>query len=523
MQAGLVGHAQFAGDVEPQSGAFAGGGEERPEQLFGHAVGDARSAVGDVERRVALFVGIGADPDPRRFARHPPVHQRVVHQRGEHLLQLAAIHHRRDGAGRCGGVQLVVVERMAVAILLGEVADEAGQFHLLGLRAFAPGQAEHVFDDAVHAQGLLVDDFQQAAVGFGNVARFLQQLGRVADRGQRIADLVGQAGGEAAEGGQGQRFGAARQLRGVVEEHQHLLALRQQAGEARQDFRQVGGELQRLRIRLALVAPALEARGELRGGQQQVAPAVVEVAQLQHRRLVGQLDLASAIHQQHAGAHAADDQLVDLGEVGHLAAAAFGQLLAGQHLPADLVGQGGHGHVAGGEHHDFGQRPGRRAVAEQAPQVFARKRCRCRRRHSQAQPDRQQERGRADVEQQHHRDPGAGVRQRMHRQHGGHDVGRRADQRLGADFATTAAGEQDQRRNQVGDRHHPAEQGMARFAHQPADRTEQHQAEQGRLEHAIQGEQVQLATDGVLRAFAGGRVRHWPEVCAMPACRNATR
>ena len=55
---------------------------------------------------------------------------------------------------------------------------KADQFDALGLRAFAPGQAEDVLHDAVHARALLVDDLQQAAVGVGQVVGFLQQLRR---------------------------------------------------------------------------------------------------------------------------------------------------------------------------------------------------------------------------------------------------------------------------------------------------------------------------------------------------------
>ena len=64
-----------------------------------------------------------------------------------------------------------------------------------------------------------------------------QQLRRVADRRQRIADLVGEAGREAAERRQGQRLGVAREQRGVVEEDQRLVAVGEQAREARHALR----------------------------------------------------------------------------------------------------------------------------------------------------------------------------------------------------------------------------------------------------------------------------------------------
>ena len=54
---------------------------------------------------------------------------------------------------------------MAFAVLVDELPDEADQVDVLGVGALAPGQAQHALDDAVHAQALLVDDLQQAAVG----------------------------------------------------------------------------------------------------------------------------------------------------------------------------------------------------------------------------------------------------------------------------------------------------------------------------------------------------------------------
>jgi hypothetical protein len=409
------------------------------------------------------------------------------------------------------GFQLVVFQRMALLVLGDEAADEVAQVHVFGAGGFAPGQAEHVLDDAVHAMGLLVDDLQQAAVGLGDVAGFLQQLGGVADRRQRVADLVGQAGREAPQRRQGQRFRAARRQRGIVQEHQHLVAAGQQPGEARQDFGQAGGQLQRYRLAVAVLLPALQAPGQLRCGGGQGAPTLAGTAQLQHRRLVGQADLAVAFDQQHAGAHAPDDQLVDLGHVGDLAAALLGQGLAVAHLPADDAGQGGDGEIAHREHQDLGQRSVAAVPGQQGPEVLADQGRTGQGGDAQAPAQRQQQGGGADIEEQHHRDAGHGIGQGMHGQQRCGDVQPDPGQHHRPDMPVPAREEQQTGTQQIdrGDRRRHCR--MAGQATQPdPDRAEHDQAQQCRFQHPVQAEEMQFAADRGLGEAGAGR-GHRPE------------
>src|SRR5688572_31342609 len=55
VERGLVGAAQLPRDVEAESGAMAGSGEERPEQLRRDGIRDAGAAVEDIDLR-AMFV-----------------------------------------------------------------------------------------------------------------------------------------------------------------------------------------------------------------------------------------------------------------------------------------------------------------------------------------------------------------------------------------------------------------------------------------------------------------------------------
>ena len=48
----------------------------------------------------------------------------------------------------------------------------------------------------VDAQGMLVDDFDHALIRFVKFVTFLEQLGRIGNGSERIADLVGNARGQ---------------------------------------------------------------------------------------------------------------------------------------------------------------------------------------------------------------------------------------------------------------------------------------------------------------------------------------
>ncbi len=87
-----------------------------------------------------------------------------------------------------------------------------------------------------------VDDLQQPAVGLRQVVGLLQQLRRIADRRQRIADLVRDAGRQPAQRGQRQLLGAAGIDAAVVEEDQEQLVGQTQRHEARQHLRRAFGE-----------------------------------------------------------------------------------------------------------------------------------------------------------------------------------------------------------------------------------------------------------------------------------------
>ena len=416
-------------------------------------------------------------------------------QGGEHLLQVPRVDHGRDRLSRDHGLQAVGLDRQGLPVVVDKTPNEAGQVDVLRIGPLAPGQPEHALDDAVGAQALLVDDLQQAAVGLVDVARFLQQLHRVVDRRQRVADLVGQAGREPAQGRQGQRFGTARDHGGVVQEHHGQVAVGQQPREAGLDLGLVGEQLQRGVINLPAIAPALQAASQL--GHRPVQfhrQRLVAVAQQQGGGFVGQGHLVVGVHHQHAGAHAADDQFVDLHQVGHLGAALFRQPLAGAGAVADLVGQPAQRQIAGDEHAQLGQRARLVAVGQHAPYVLPDQGQAGQDGHHHPVAQWQQHGRGGDVEQQHHRDAGGHRGQGVGGQGRGQDVDAGPAEHQRQHPALVAAGQQqEQRHRQVGGGHHSAEGGAARLADQVRERAEHQRGHDPGFQHPEQAEEVQLA------------------------------
>ena len=56
-----------------------------------------------------------------------------------------------------------------------------------------------VFDDVVDAQGVLIDDFQHAAIVYGYLVVFVEQFRGIGDRAQRVADFVRDTRGQVSQ------------------------------------------------------------------------------------------------------------------------------------------------------------------------------------------------------------------------------------------------------------------------------------------------------------------------------------
>ncbi len=82
----------------------------------------------------------------------------------------------------------------------GEVREIRGGLDRLGLRAVAAIEIEHLLHDAIEAPDVALDDLEEAALRFADLRVLVEEIRRVADRRERIADLVRDGSREAPEG-----------------------------------------------------------------------------------------------------------------------------------------------------------------------------------------------------------------------------------------------------------------------------------------------------------------------------------
>ena len=104
---------------------------------------------------------------------------------------------------------------------LHEVGEPFAERHALGARALAPRELLHVADDRADALGVGPDDVAHAAVRLGEARVLAEELRRVADRADGVADLVGDRGRKPAERGQPRLVDAVVERGQVLEEDQH--------------------------------------------------------------------------------------------------------------------------------------------------------------------------------------------------------------------------------------------------------------------------------------------------------------
>ena len=201
----------------------------------------------------------------------------------------------------------------------------------------------------VHAPRLVLDDLRQASVGRRQLLGFEQQLRGVADSTQRIADLVGDAGGQAAEGDQFHFLGVLGDLGNVLYEHQGVQRLAVlQAGEARLQGACVLAEAQALRAAGGVVAPLAQAFEQL--GADAVQRLVADrLAEHLPGAGIGQQHVMLRIEHQDAGAHALQDQAVEGLQIGHVVGALARQPFADLQAAGQALHSERHGETQGAQ------------------------------------------------------------------------------------------------------------------------------------------------------------------------------
>src|SRR5690349_18446705 len=197
LQRGAVGVAELAGDVESEARSARTGGEERLEDLRAELGRHARPIVAQLaDHRIAHVAGACRDVDASRLA--AAVLPRVAHEVPGDLAQMPAIEHDAKLA--------IDVDRHAARAnafglhdLLGDRGDEVAKRYHLGLLTIAPIELEHLADDAVDTLRVAADHAEQTLPFRRDAAVFLEELRRLVDRGERIAHLVRNRRGEAAQ------------------------------------------------------------------------------------------------------------------------------------------------------------------------------------------------------------------------------------------------------------------------------------------------------------------------------------
>ena len=334
---------------------MAAGREKRREDLLRHLGRDAGAAVDHLHDGIAVrgFPSHG-NGDLGRFARLAAIGQRVLHQNGQHLVQVLRVHQGEYAGAGIGRIEDVRFQRMAFDVVPNEVLCKRHQFQAFGLRSFLPGQAQDVLDDAVHSRALAEDDLQQAPVGVLQIWRLFQQLRRIADGSERVTHLVGDAGRQAAQGKQRQLLRATRVDARVVQEDQEQFVGKAERDEAGQHFGAAFEEGHRLGCLELAVAPVPQRLLQIGRYLKQVLALVGGASQQRPGRFIRQADAVRPVHHQHAGAHAPDHQFVQFAQVGQVFAALAGQRLAGAHLAAQLLAEQGSAEVGDGEHGRLG-------------------------------------------------------------------------------------------------------------------------------------------------------------------------
>jgi hypothetical protein len=251
-----------------------------------------------------------------------------------------AFHRQR----KTGPIDLLVLRE-----LVQESLHECAQPHGVRLNAVAPIEFKHVLDHSVEPLGVVADDPREPFAG-GTSVLLEHQFRGVRQRGQRIADLVRDVRGEAAERRELHLAGLVFQLRDVLEVD-HCEAVPGHAGfhESRTHEDSRIGESEHRRGARPPVPPVVERACEVlrvrvdlvelrrRSSQQSIHDRIV----LPHQ--------AIRVDHQHAVLNILDDELVDAQLIGEVDPALARDALVGDHALGKPVRDEGRSEVSDAE------------------------------------------------------------------------------------------------------------------------------------------------------------------------------
>ncbi len=199
----------------------------------------------------------------------------------------------------------------------------------MGFGLTSTRQLQNVLDHQIHPPRLIVNDLTETPVRNGQFLGFQQQLGGMTDGAQRVADLVGDTGGQSAQRGQFELLGLLGNLRQIIEKYQRMaMTAARQGDKARTQHRADCRSGNAARCHGRIGHPLTQALDQLRRVNIDDLAQQAFVAQQIQRALVGQQHLVFFVEHQNAGPHALQDQCVELFKVVDVSGAAFGDVFA---------------------------------------------------------------------------------------------------------------------------------------------------------------------------------------------------
>ena len=363
--------------------------------------------------------------------------------------------------------------------LFGEVREVGRGVDRLGLRAVAAIEVEHLLHDAIEAPDVALDDLDQAPLRFPDLRVLVEEIGRVPDRRERIADLVRDGGGEAPEGDQLHLLRLRAHAPDVLDEdHRGRRIAAADGDEMHLHLAREPSHAQLHERGLGAGAPFLQQRRDL--GRV-----------LRERRLARELaDAALRVDHEDAVLHVANDELVDLREVVEVEAAFLGDLGAGARVARERRGERGGREERGAGDSRLHEVVRHRVQAPHLECLLEKHRERRDRRVEEREPAAGDERGRRERHEQQHGKAALHAAARVHehddRDHVDADPRRHLQRDAG--LVQPRRGEQHQRDDRVDDerRHHRARGDDAEVEDAVEER--EGDADEGREDHAIDAE-----------------------------------
>ena len=197
-ETGAAGFAQLPRDIEPQSRSGAVRRKKRFEHLITLRRIDTRAIVNDMQFN-AVCGGGGPGFQSHRAVRCAGMAESVPEQVPQHTIKVAPIKTQLDIT--FAHLYALGGRRVVQGQLLQKSRKENPPAQGFGLRAITATKFKHLGHEPIETTGIVMNDAGQTLTQ--GIGVFLgEQLRRVADRRQRIANLMRHIGREPAKGRQ---------------------------------------------------------------------------------------------------------------------------------------------------------------------------------------------------------------------------------------------------------------------------------------------------------------------------------